>query len=56
MEGDREGTELGRIVIIFLSFYLNSLCFFFYSAVSVTGIQQSNSVIIFQILFSYRLL
>ena len=28
MEGDREGTELGRIVIIFLSFYLNSFFFF----------------------------
>ena len=45
MEGDREGMELGRVVIIFLSFLIEVE--FFYSAVSLTGRQQSNSVIQF---------
>ena len=45
MENDQEGMELGRVVTIFLSSLIEVE--FFYSTVSDTGRQQSNSVIQF---------
>ena len=49
MENDQEGMELGRVVTIFLSSLIEVE--FFYSTVSDTGRQQSNSVI--QFFFSF---